>query len=331
MILDDEYQVRGEVQYDDYGDGHEFLLTTDGTALMMHGKQIIRDCSSVGGPAEGCELFELTFQELSVRTGERLFYWSPLDHLSLTESCRPYGSKTQGFGRGWDYLHANSVVKTKAGNYLMNARNICSMMLINGTTGDPIWQLGGAGNSFRDLSDGKATNFVGQHNAHFSNEDETEIIVFNNNLIANADQAIVHSPGCQADCSSARRIALDYDSMTAELMSEWYHPSSVQTRAKGGVQLLPGGSVLISWGAVPSLTEFHPDGDVCMELQFGPWSNSITGSNGLYRAYKFDYKATPRWDPSAAVVDNSVYVSWNGATEVDHWVLVSTNARPCRP
>lgn len=40
-----------------------------------------------------------------------------------------------------------------------------------------------------------------------------------------------------------------------------------------------------------------------------------------------DWKAAPPWDPSIAVEGAVAYVSWNGATEVATWVVVSTNLR----
>ncbi|KAH7026139.1 ASST-domain-containing protein [Microdochium trichocladiopsis] len=324
VLLDDHYDVFSLVQPDGLAggaDAHEFKVTDDGTVLMTQKHQIVTDCSAAGGPAEGCELMEGGFQEVNLATGKQKFTWLATEHVAFTEPCRPYGGGTQGFGRGWDFFHINAVSKTKTGDYIVNARHLCALMLVNGTSGEPIWQLGGKSNTFRDLSGGRATEFFGQHDARFANEDETEIIMFDNHLIGNEKQVQVHSPGCTEDCSRVRRIRLNYEEMTAELVYEWYHPLSVQARAKGGSQLLSGGGALVSWGVVPSITEFLHDGQLCMDIQFGPWSNSVSGKDGLYRAYKFDYKATPAWDPSIAVVSDKIYVSWNGATEVDTWVL----------
>ncbi|KAJ1324695.1 hypothetical protein MN608_09399 [Microdochium nivale] len=100
--------------------------------------------------------------------------------------------------------------------------------------------------------------------------------------------------------------------MTAELVSELRHPLGVRAYAKGGVQVLPGGGTRVSWGTVPAITEFLADGSVCLDVQVGQWSASVSGANGLSRAYKFDYKGTPYWDPVIAVVDCKVYFSWNG-------------------
>lgn len=328
VLLDDAYNVFKMVQPDGLeggADAHEFSLTDEGTVLMTHNHQIMTNCSAAGGPEEDCELLESGFQEVDLATGKQRFTWLATEHVALTEPCRPYGGGSQGFGRGWDFFHINAISKTKAGNYIVNARHLCGLMLVNGTSGERIWQLGGKANSFRDLSGGRATDFVGQHDARFVNEEETEIIMFDNHLIGNEKQVDVHSPGCTADCSSVRKIRLNYQEMTAELVYEWTHPLSVQARAKGGAQLLSGGGAMVSWGVVPIVSEFLPDGQLCMDIQFGPWSNSVSGRDGLYRAYKFNYTATPPWDPSITVVDRQVYVSWNGATEVESWTLVSIN------
>ncbi|KAH8165578.1 hypothetical protein CIB48_g2634 [Xylaria polymorpha] len=47
------------------------------------------------------------------------------------------------------------------------------------------------------------------------------------------------------------------------------------------------------------------------------------GGGPLYRVYKFDWVGQPHWEPSCAFIGGTVYVSWNGATEVVSWSLVA--------
>ncbi|KAJ1325392.1 Arylsulfotransferase (ASST) [Microdochium nivale] len=322
MMLDSEYNTYAQLVPDgleNNSDPHEFSITSDGTALFTNYHQVLGNCSSVGGPAVDCEVWESSFQELDITTREPLFTWRASEHVGIGESLWPFKMSTQGVSNGFDFLHINAVQKTRDGaNYLVNGRHLSGTMLINGTSGERIWQLGGRNNMFKDLSGGRATNFLGQHHARFSSDDETEVSMFDNHSFG---QDKDKTPGCRVACTRVIRIKLDYTAMTARLISDWRHPVSVQARAQGGQQVLPGGGAMVAWGVVPALTEYTRDGEVCMDLQVGPWSTSETGESNVYRGYKFNYTATPHWDPSLAVLDHTAYVSWNGATEVESWVL----------
>ncbi|KAH7029790.1 ASST-domain-containing protein [Microdochium trichocladiopsis] len=303
-------------------DPHDFSITDDGTALFTNFHLKRGDCTSVGGPGgQECRIWESAFQELDIATRTPRFTWFASEHVALNESLLPW--TPEGKHRkdnSWDFMHLNAVSRTRdRKHYLVSGRHISAVMLINGADGARVWQLGGRENMFRDLSGGRATSFHGQHHARFCNEEETEISVFDNHSFG---QVHAQTPGCEGPaCSRAVRVRLDYEAMTAEIVSEWWHPVSVQARAQGGHHVLPGGGAMVAWGVVPALTEFTKDGEVCMDVQVGPWSTSYDGESNLYRAYKFNYTATPYWDPEVAVVDDMVYASWNGATEVEHWAV----------
>ena len=48
----------------------------------------------------------------------------------------------------WDYFHINSVDKNADGDYIISARDACSVHKINGTDGSIIWRLDGKNSSF---------------------------------------------------------------------------------------------------------------------------------------------------------------------------------------
>ncbi|KAI1329463.1 Arylsulfotransferase-domain-containing protein [Xylariaceae sp. FL0255] len=295
-------------------DSHDFHLTKDGGAIMNNYHTIMTNLTSIGGPEYG-KLLDCAFQEVDVETGEVRFTWKATDHFKLTEALGDYYWDDRGFG--FDWFHMNAISKTKAGNYLISVRHLRMVALINGTDGSRIWQLGGLYNSFKDLSGGNATNFAFQHDARFTDESETEITLFDNHAMH------VTSPtqGCTQDCSRGLRVKLDLDHMEAKLVSEFYHPASVQAWAQGGYHLLPNGNALLGWGVVPVFTEFDDAGKIVMDVQVRPWNTTEDGGGPLYRVYKFDWVGEPLWQPSAAFVDNTAYVSWNGATEVASWTL----------
>ena len=85
------------------------------------------------------------------------------------------------------------------------------------------------------------------------------------------------------------------------------------------------GNALIAWGSQPSITE-HKGDQVVMEFQVGRLSDELLfETNWPYRAFRMDWAGKPTWDPSIAVESSAVYLSWNGATELESWAVVSSN------
>jgi hypothetical protein len=91
------------------------------------------------------------------------------------------------------------------------------------------------------------------------------------------------------------------------------------------MQRLPNGNSLIGWGAfATALTEVIPGGQKAFELAFVP----DEGSDRLpvsYRAFRFPWEGAPVTRPHLVVhtelTETAVYYSWNGATNIDAWLL----------
>ena len=328
LLLDGKYQVfKNMTTTDDLDTGanvHEFQLTHDGGALFSIYTDRNFIIKTTEGPVGG-RLQGGAFQEIDLETGKARFTWVASDNIDLGESVNRDTVIASAKGEaGWDWVHQNSVEKTSDGNYLVSEPHLSAVMLINGTDGGRIWQLGGKRNDFRDLSGGRATGFSRQHHARFVDGSMRELTLFTNDAsYAGGNSKIV---GCEKWCSRALRIALDYDVMTARVVQEWYHLKSAQAWTQGGVQALPAGGAMIAWGSVPSFTEVAADGEIVMEVQLSPWFTNQVGQHdgvSMSRVYKSDFKAYPPWDPAVACVNGTLYVSWNGATEVDSWSVVS--------
>lgn len=191
---------------------------------------------------------------------------------------------------------------------------------INGRDGSVIWSLGGKGNNFSEpLNDGATTLF--SHHARFRNDALTEMSFFDNTVLT-------VEFGCTTNCSKGRLVKLDRENLTAEIAEQYFHPQSIQGGPEGSFDLTSNGNVLIGWGLTPFITEYKPLTRECvLDIQFGLFG---VGPDN-YRAWKAAWKGEPTWDPSIASSHNAsdsanetmVWVSWNGATEVDQWVLVS--------
>lgn len=196
------------------------------------------------------------------------------------------------------------------------------MTLIDGTNGYPIWQLGGNHTDFRDISDGKATNFSWQHHARFY-KNESHITMFDNHG--------EHTGTCEGEClSRGLHIEIDENEMTARLVQEYYHPEKIDAGAMGGFQSLPNGNVMVAWGHTPAFVEFTFDGTPVMDVQRGKIGLDTQSDMFAYRVHKSDWKGRPTWPPTLASDSNdgttnnaTIYVSWNGATDIAKWFIVS--------
>jgi hypothetical protein len=94
--------------------------------------------------------------------------------------------------------------------------------------------------------------------------------------------------------------------------------------------VLPDGRVLVGWGNVPYFSEFAADGALLLDGQFPVGDQS-------YRAFTANWAGHPTDKPAVAARVNPaggsvVYASWNGATEVDTWTVLSgTSASALAP
>ena len=279
------------------GDIHEFLLTRRGTALMT----TVRSVQS-----SGRRVTEGGVQELDLRTGNVLFDWHSVDHVALAES---YAKPPRNRGFPYDYFHVNAIDVDKDGNLLVSARNTHAVYKLNRRTGRIMWRLGGKRS---DYALGRGVRFAWQHDAR--RQPDGTIRIFDN--------------GAAPRLHRETRIIfvhLDRRTMRARLMRIIVHRPPIVAINQGNAQLLPGRHLLVGWGHEPQVTEFDRHGRVVLDLRFGHGADS-------YRAYRYQWVGRPVGRPSAALHRRRVYVSWNGATQVARWqILTGSDPRALRP
>ena len=289
-------------------DVHEFLITAKDTVLLSVYNEVTADLSSVGGPTDG-RLVEGVVQEIDIASKRVLFEWHSSDHVGVDESFRT-GITPAG---NVDYFHLNAVAVDTDGQLLISARHTSTVYKVDRKTGAIIWRLGGTKNDFQ-LGPGAAFNFQHDVRAHPG----STLTLFDNGATG---------PGAQdvEPASRPLRLGLDTTAMTAELQQVYQAAEPRLGIALGDVQELPGGGVFVGWGAAGPFTEFAADGTVLFDANFGDGSVS-------YRALRFPWVGHPVTNPSVSTVANTdgtttVYVSWNGATQVARW-QVRTGAKP---
>jgi hypothetical protein len=314
VIVDSSYREVARVRAvgEHHIDAHEFLLTPQGTALFVCYPSIVpADLSPIGGPTNGTVL-ESLIQEIDVRGGRLLFQWKSLEHIPVDESYqRP--------ALPMDYLHANSIAVMADGNLLVSGRCTWALYKLERRTGRIMWRLGGKRSDFRL---GPGASFAWQHGAQ--RPTASTITLFDNaNALWDDDS------GFSQVESQSRGLALTIDeaNMTARRLRSYRHPGRpLLANAMGNMQTLPDGHVLVGWGSNPYVTEFGGDGRVVADINLG-------NHHETYRAFRYPWTGIPA-DPPAVVVgrdatsrERTLYVSWNGATTVAHW-LVHAGPRP---
>jgi Arylsulfotransferase (ASST) len=275
------------------GDHHEFQITPQGTALFDIYNKVIVDLSGLGGEKNATVLDGIV-QEVDIDSGDVIFEWHSLEHVGFDESyVMPY-----------DYFHLNSIDVDGDGNLLVSSRTTCTVYKIDRRSGEVIWRLGGKRSDF-EMGPGTRTNF--QHDAR--RQKDGTLTVFDNGNMNEVDQ------------SRAVVLELDEKAMTARLIREYTHPDKVRSATQGNVQVLPNGNVFVGWGSAPALSEFSHDGRLRFSAAFPTEGES-------YRAFRFPWKGRPPEDPALVAKrgpeDNvTLYVSWNGATEVATWQVLA--------
>ncbi|CAJ2508547.1 Uu.00g135730.m01.CDS01 [Anthostomella pinea] len=304
-------------------DCHEATLTDDGTVAMVVCRAEYIDLAPIGrpGPEPGTNCF---MQEVDPVTNEVRFQFNTLDYFHVEDSFWPYrgeGPFHSDFPH--DLWHMNSIEKLPHGDFLLSYRHLHSIVLLDGLTRQVKWVLGGKRSHFTDVTEGGSAEFHWQHNARLSANNR--MTLFDNHQVFNG---FCHEGGC----SRGLEIEVDAVAMTFKMVNEWYHPQSIFSASRGGISRTANGNVLIAWGQNPMYTEHTADGELVMDIQRGQVLELDPGIVPViaYRAWKAEWVGMPMWPPDIAAfrdgIFTNIYVSWNGATEVEKYVVLASDS-----
>ena len=302
VIADDRYKTIATVKTGNglAADEHEFKLTPQGSAYIMAYSPVTSSLASAGGPSNGIVL-DCVIQQIDVHSGLVMWEWHSLGHVDVSESF----SKAPGLATNpFDYFHINSLDIDAHGNLLISARNTWALYQINPRTGGFAWRLGGKKSTF---TLGPGVQFAYQHNA---------LWLPNGQISLYDDEG---SPPVKPP-SRGELVKLDPKAKTATLAAQYVRTPSLLSFCCGSAQALPGGGWMVGWGGLPNLTEFNAQGQMVFDAQLPRGDTS-------YRVYRQVWRGQPSQPPTIAVRSaggaTAVYASWNGATEVASWQLLS--------
>lgn len=318
-ILDNAYRQIAVVKAGNGlgADLHEFQLTQSNTALITAYYPVYWNASSVRGSAQEIVL-DSVVQEIDIPTGLVLLQWDSLDHVPLSDSYQPlpHQGGAHGNHNPFDYFHINSVVPDNDGNLIMSARSTWAAYKVDRRTGAVIWRLGGKHSSFRM---GPGTTFAFQHDVRARAQNDEYLTIFDDG----AGPPNVHSQ------SRGVKLMLNFKRMTATLAAQFKHAPALLADFEGNVQQLPDFREFIGWGQQPYFSDYDSRGRVVLDGRF-------VGTTSSYRAYEFPWAGAPAALPAVAASTakrtTTVYASWDGATNLAAWrVLSGRSAAALRP
>lgn len=341
LILNQQYEVVKTIRSLAPGtaaDFHEFTLTPQGTALLM---------TYTPKFVDGLWVLDNCFEEVTL--DDNVFghpvgaEWCATGHIPLSDNPgrEKYLAAAAGNGkipdRAWDYAHVNSIDKTPEGDYLVSARHLDTIYKVSGIDGTILWRLGGATSSFK--LDG--FTFARQHDARLL--DATTVSMFDN---ANDGVELTKNP------SHALVVKLDMQAMSAHKVAEYgaIPPTTNELRkdyissvGMGNLQQLDSGNKLLSFGRFAAMAEYAPSGG---QPLFYADMNAPASLPAAQQWGVSNYRTTLQ--PESAWVGQPLetpalwtyartstnlmtfYVSWNGATNVDHyrfWIAESLDTK----
>jgi hypothetical protein len=323
-ILDSSYKPTTSVQSGEgleMSDMHEAAVLDGKTMLITIYQPRTTDLEAYNiTPGPGW-VVDGVFQEIDIHSGNVIFEWSSLDHVSVADSYTPL-RMNPAVGDGlsnntaWDYFHINSVDKNQDGDYLVSSRHTSCIYKISGKDGSVVWRLGGTQSSFHLTN----YNFSSQHDARFrSGNDTTTVLSFFDNGSDNYRNTSMTSSG--------NIVSIDHTTNTSTMIRKYQAPGAgLRAWSQGNLQILSNKNVIIGWGSNPSISEHLEDGT---PVFFASLADPAAMN---YRAFKFNWTAKPEEPPTLRVFSSSpnsattFWMSWNGATEVDYWNIYTTTS-----
>lgn len=301
VIADESYEPIARIQGGHGVNGldvHDMVLTEYGTAWVFSYHPVWTD--DAGSPRN---VLECVIQEIDVSTGDVWWEWHSLDHVSLDES---YAPRPEDPDNGWDYIHVNSIEVDHDGNLLISSRTNHCIYRISIENHEVIWRLGGKQSDFPLDPDAV---FAVQHDAR--RLPDGTLSLFDN---LDSDN--------QVD-SRGLVFELDEEAMTATLVREYHRDGGMHSPYQANMQTLDNGNVFIGWGSGPRVSEFTHEGEMIFDMRYQ--------AGVSYRGYRVDWTGRPQRPidyllEDAADGSLTCFVSWNGATEIAEWRVITDSA-----
>jgi EmrB/QacA subfamily drug resistance transporter len=287
---------------------HSMVISGD-DAWVTANKNTPMNLSNYGGSVDGA-IVDSAVQEYDLKTGALIRTWDARDHIPVSDSYAI--PQTNGFP--WDAYHVNSISLAPHGDLLVSMRDTWAAYLVNPVTGKIIWTLGGKQSSFRLPADAR---FEWQHDVTIQG---SKVTLFDDNCCQISGAGTYLAPNGP---SRAMTLSISPAARTASLLTQYTHDGE-SAAYMGSAELLPDGGVFVGFGELPYFAEYSRSGKRLLDGVF-------PGPDMSYRAVQVQrWVGRPLTSPSAVARRSDgttrVYASWNGATQVRSWRVLSGQA-----
>jgi EmrB/QacA subfamily drug resistance transporter len=276
-------------------------------AWVTANKNIAKNLSSYGGAYNGA-LIDSAVQEYNLKTGQLLRSWDALDHIPLGDSRATV--PTNGFP--WDAYHVNAIDLNGNGSFLVSMRNTWAAYMVNIDTGKIEWTLGGKHSSFRFAP---GAEFQWQHDVALASG--STVTVFDDHCCQLTGGGTSVPP---TGPSRGLVLRLNQSTRVAALAAQYGSREGFKSEYMGDTQPLANSNTFVGWGSAPYFTEYSAAGKLLLEAEF-------PGSDLSYRTMVEQWVGLPLTAPAVAARESAgkttVYVSWNGATQVVSWRVLA--------
>jgi hypothetical protein len=283
-------------------DLHDFQIAPHDVAYITAYNPIRCNLTAVKGVTGGA-IVDTAIQEIDMKTGLVRWEWHSLDHVGASESETEAPTTTTP----WDWFHLNSIDPEPDGDIFISARSTWAGYQLQGGSGKVLWRLGGLQSSFKM---GPGTETAWQHDGRILADGEVT-------FFDDGSNPPIHYQ------SRAVRIALDFKTHEARLVSAYTHPDPpLLAASQGNTQTLADGNTVVGYGGVPAISEYSKNGSLLFDAHL-PFDMSF------YRAFRFPWSGRPLSPPVVLASLNDtgeetiVHASWNGATEVAAWRVLA--------
>jgi hypothetical protein len=280
-------------------DFHDTTITPQNTMLGIIYNPVARSLREFGGARNG-KVVDAVIQEIDIKTGLVMSEWHSLGTIALREGK---GAVPKGKAPLYDYVHPNSATLTPDGNILVSGRETWAGYKIDRKTGKLLARIGGKKSDYKMTG---TSEFAWQHDIQQLSDDTLQI--FDNEAAPKV-----------RDQSRGLLLKIDEDKKTLSVKKEFKHkPDPLLAGTQGNIQALPNGNFFIGWGSQGYFSEFSADGKMLFD-------GRVARGQDTYRAYRLPFAGVPSSRPAVAA-DNKgrrVYASWNGATEVASWRVLT--------
>ncbi|MFX1517489.1 MAG: aryl-sulfate sulfotransferase [Promethearchaeota archaeon] len=229
--------------------------------------------------------------------GEKVWEWYPSIHFPFNETRHTNFGVNNIFRGGLDWMHANSFVWDKYQNVIyLNVRNLDTILKINYTTKDVIWDAGRDGEFTLLNKAGEKVNTLFCHSHGLEQISPDRFIVYDNDLY-NQSNPLTMTIENSSGHSRFLEIEIDEDS---KIMREvWSYVPSNQTyyfpESGGDADRLPNGNTLGTFGGKALilnlrdpviLTEVTKGGTIAWKCQIPGVADSYYWVHQIERFYE---------------------------------------------